>query len=128
MKKHIIVSVVLASLVVVSYGLLFVTGKGSHRARFVLAMNELRQANADLHRHGAFTNRLQGDTVYAYTNRFTIDGTVYQCGLAVESVDLYLRKRGVLAITTNNVVVWVDRELGVVPLGSGPAFIFPPGF
>jgi len=128
MKKRFIVIVVLASLVVGSCVFSFYTGKGSHRVRFVLAMNELRQANADLQKHGAFTNRFQGDTVYPYTNQFTIDGTVYQCGLAVESVDLYLRKRGILAITTNNVVVWVDRERGVMPLSSGPAFTFPPGF
>jgi hypothetical protein len=119
--------VVVASAVVLAYGVLHFTAKGSHRARFVLAMNELRQANAELQKHGAFTNRLQGDTVYPYTNQFMIDGTVHQCGLAVESVDLHLRKRGILAITTNDVFVWVDREHGVMPLGTGPAFTFPPG-
>ncbi len=91
-------------------------------------MNELRQAKAELQKHGVFTNRFQGDTVYPYTNRFMIGATVHQCGLAVESVDLHLRKRGILAITTNDVLVWVDRERGVMPLGTGPAFTFPPGF
>ena len=91
-------------------------------------MNALRQANAEIQNHGTFTNRFQGDTVYPYTNRFMIDATVYQCGLAVESVDLYLKERGILAITTNDVFVWVDRERGVMPLGRGPAFTFPPGF
>lgn len=91
-------------------------------------MNELQEANAELQKYGAFTNQFEGDTVYPYTNRFIIDATVYQCGLAVESVDLYLRNRGILAITTNDVFVWVDKESGVMPLGSGPAFAFPPGF
>ena len=128
MRKLVIATVVLASVVVGSYGVLHLAGRGSHRARFVLAMNELRRANAELQQHGAFTNRSQGDTVYAYTNRFIIDGTVYQCGLAVESVDLHLGKRGILAITTNEVFVWVDRERGAMPLGGGPAFAYPPGF
>lgn len=127
MKARIIVIVVVASLVVVTCGFLFTTGKGTHRARFVLALNALREANAELQKHGAFTNRFQGDTVYPYTNRFTIEGRVYQCGLAVESVDLHLRERGILAITTNDLVVWVDRERGAMPLSSGPAFTFPPG-
>jgi hypothetical protein len=128
MKKRMIVIVVLASLVVVSCGLLYFVGKGSHRARFIIAMNELREANAEFQKYGAFTNQFQGDTVYPYTNRFIVDGTVYQCGFAVESVYLYLRDRGILAITTNGGFVWVDKERGVVPLGSGPAFNFPPGF
>ncbi len=127
MRKLVIGMVVLASAVVLTYGVLHFAGKGSHRARFVLAMSELRQANAELQKHGTFTNRLQGDTVYPYTNRFMIGATVHQCGLAVESVDLHLRKRGILAITTNEVFVWVDREHGVMPLGTGPAFTFPPG-
>jgi hypothetical protein len=128
MKKRMIVIVVLASLVVVPCGFLYFAGKGSHRARFIIAMNELRKANAELQKYGAFINQFQGDTVYPYTNRFIIDATVYQCGLAVESVDLYLRDRGILAITTNGGFVWVDKKRGVIPLGSGPAFTFPPGF
>lgn len=126
-KKGIIAILVLASLVVGSCGFWFIAGKGSHRARFVLAMNELRRANADLQTHGAFTNRFQSDTVYPYTNQFTIDGKVYHCGLAIESVDLHLRDRGILAITTNGGFVWVDKQGGVMPLGNGPAFAFPPG-
>ena len=128
MRKLAITIVVLASVMVVSYGVLHFVGKGTHRARLSIAMNALRQANAELQKHGAFTNQFQGDTVYPYTNQFTIDATVYQCGLAVESVDLYLRHRGLLVITTNDFFLWVDRERGVMPLGSGPAFTFPPGF
>ncbi|HOW65688.1 MAG TPA: hypothetical protein P5186_10735 [Candidatus Paceibacterota bacterium] len=90
-------------------------------------MNELREANAELQNHGVFTHQFQGDTVYPYTNRFIIDGIVYQCEFGVESVDLYLRKRGILAITTNDIFVWVDKERGMMPLGRGPAFEFPPG-
>jgi hypothetical protein len=91
-------------------------------------MNELREANVQLQKYGAFTNQFRYDTVYPYTNRFNIDGTVYQCEFTVESVDLYLRNRGFLTITTNDIFVWVDKKRGVMPLGRGPAFTFPPGF
>ena len=128
MKKLEIVVTVLALLVVVACGFLHFAGKGSHRARFVIAMNELREANTELHKYGAFTNQFQGDTVYPYTNRFIIDGAVYQCGFAVESVDFHLRNRGLLAITTNDVFVWFDKKRGVMSLGNGPEFSFPPGF
>jgi hypothetical protein len=127
MKQSTTVLTVLAVLVAFFGLFLYSAARGSHRARFVIAMNELREANVQLQKHGAFTNQFPYDKVYACTNRFNIDGTAYQCQLAVESVDLYLRDRGLLTITTNDVIVWVDKKRGVMPLGSGSAFRFPPG-
>ena len=128
MKKLVIVAVVFVTLAGLFFGFLHFVARGGHRARFIIAMNELREANMELQKHGAFTNQFQYDTVYPYTNRFNIDGTVYQCEFAVESVDLYFRNRGFLTITTNDMVVWVDKKGGVMPLGRVPAFTFPPGF
>jgi hypothetical protein len=128
MRKPVIAVLGVTAMVTVALGLRHLAEKGSHRARFILAMDELRRANAALHQQGAFTNTIQGDRVYPYTNRFTREATVYQCGLALESVDLYLRERGLLAITTNDVLLWIDRERGVMPLANGPAFAFPPRF
>lgn len=127
MKKSTIVLTVLAVLVAFFGLFLYRAARGSHRARFVIAMNELREANEQLHKHGAFTNQFPYDKVYPCTNRFDIDGTAYECQLAVESVDLYLRDRGLLTITTDGIIVWVDKKRGVMPLGSGSAFRFPPG-
>ena len=128
MKKSSIVLTVLAVLVALVGLFLYSAARGSHRARFVIAMNELREAKGQLQKQGALTTQQFGyDKVYPCTNRFTIDGTAYQCQLAVESVDLYLRGRGLLTITTNDIIVWVDKERGVMPLGSGSAFRFPPG-
>jgi hypothetical protein len=128
MKKSTIVLTVLAVVVALLGLFLFSASKGSHRARFLIAVNKLREASAQLQKHGAFTNQFpHDDKVYPFTNRFSIDGTAYQCQLAVESVDLYLRDRGLLAITTNDTIIWVDKERGAVPLGSGSAFRFPPG-
>jgi hypothetical protein len=128
MKKRAIVAVVLVVLGTLFVGFFYSVARGGHRARFIIAMNELREANAELQKYGIFTNQFRYEPVYPYTNRFDIDGRVYQCGLAVESVDLYLRKRGFLAITTNDVFVWVDKKSGAMPLGRVPAFTFPPWF
>jgi hypothetical protein len=68
----------------------------------------------------------EGDLTEA-TDRFDVGGTVYQCEFAVESADLYVRNRGFLAITTNAVIVWVDRKQDVTPLGRAPTFTLPPG-
>ncbi|MGZ4963254.1 MAG: hypothetical protein ACXWJB_13835 [Limisphaerales bacterium] len=128
MKKSTIVLTVLAVLVALFGLFLYSAARGSHRARFVIAMNELREANVQLQKHGALTNQQFGyDKVFPCKNRFNIDGTAYQCQFAVESVDLYLRDRGLLTIATNDIIVWVDKKRGVMPLGSGSAFRFPPG-
>jgi hypothetical protein len=128
MKKSTLVLTVLAVFVALFGLFLYSAARASHRARFVIAMNELREANVQLQKYGAFTNQFPYDKVYPCTNRFNIDGTACQCELAVESVDLYLRDRGLLTITTNDILVWVDKKRGVMPLGRGSAFTFPPGF
>lgn len=115
-------------LVVLLFGLLYGLARGEHRARFIIAMNELREANLERQKYGAFTNQFRADTVSPYTNRFKVEGTVYQCAFTVESVDLSIRERGFLTITTNDVFVWVDKKRGVMPLGRVPAITFPPGF
>ena len=86
-------------------------------------MNELKEAHFEFQKYGAFTNRLRGVVVYSYTNRFMIDGTNYQCEFAAESEEF--RERGFLTITTNLMLIWVDKKHGMIPLGR--ARPFPPG-
>ena len=52
--------------------------------------------------------------MYPYTNRFTIDGTIYQCEYAAKRAEF--KDRGFLTITTNQIFVWVDRKGGLTPL------------
>jgi len=59
-----------------------------------------------------------------YTNRFTIDCADYQCELAAECERL--TNRGFLAITTNQIFVWVSAK-GCVMALTNPE-IRPPGF
>ena len=124
MKKVIIFGIVLAVLVVLFFGLLFALARSDNRARFINTMNCLLEAHVELQQYGAFTNQFRHETVYPFTNRFTIDGTDYQCEFAVECEDF--ANRGFLTITTNKMFVWVDKKRGVIPLGK-PS-IFPPGF
>lgn len=126
MKKSTIALGVLVIVVALLGFFFYGVARGGHRARFIFAMNELREANVQFQKHGTFTNHSAYDKVYPCTNRFDIAGRIYECQLAVESVDLYLRDRGLLTITTNNIIVWVDKKRGVMLLGHG-SFRFPPG-
>jgi hypothetical protein len=73
---------------------------------------------------GTLTNRFQMLRVHPYTNRFTIDGTDYQCELAAECERL--TNRGFLVITTNQVFVWVGTKGSSLAL-TNPE-VPPPGF
>jgi len=123
MKKIVIVAGSLAVLVALFFGLLYVLAVVDHRARFINNMNLLIEAHAELQEYGAFTNRFQHETVYPFTNRFTIDGKDYQCEFAVECEEF--TNRGFLTITTNKMFVWIDKRRGVIPLVK--PHTLPPG-
>ena len=102
----------------------YAAGRAETRARFINNMNDLLEAHVELQQYGAFTNQFRRETVYPFTNRFTIDGTDYQCEFAVECEDF--TNRGFLTITTNKIFVWIDKRRGVIPLVK--PHTFPPGF
>jgi hypothetical protein len=56
------------------------------------------------------------------TNRYVVGGTNYWCELCGEHEEF--SDRGALAITTNDIFLWVDRKHGVIPLVHNS---FPPG-
>jgi hypothetical protein len=94
------------------------------RARFISAMNDLKEAHFELQKYGAFTNQFRDARVYTFTNRLTIDGTNYQFEFALFSDEF--RERGLLTITTNGILVWIDNKQGFMQLGRQR--FFPPGF
>jgi hypothetical protein len=126
MKALIIFLSVLAFLVAAFLVVAFGEARGDRRSQFVSAVNALGEAHIELHQYGEFTNYSHNMTVYPYTNQVVADGTDYQCELAVEND--WLKDRGVLTITTNEVFVWIDKKRGVIPLGGLRTFTFPPGF
>jgi hypothetical protein len=122
MKKLIIIGVVLVLVV----GFLYSLAHSERRARFIIAMNDLRQAHIELQKYGVFTNQFRYETVYPFTNRLVVDGKRYQCEFAIDCQGV--SNRGLLTIATNEIFVWIDKKRGVMALGKVPAFTFPPGF
>lgn len=87
-------------------------------AKFLIIMNRLDQASADLKRRGTFTNDVpEFCDIYKFTEHYTIRGSDYQCTLAAKSS--VFRGRGFMAIATNDVILWVDKERGAIPM-TGP--------
>jgi hypothetical protein len=84
-------------------------------------MNRLTQASADLKKRGSFTNDIpQFCDISAFTEHYTVRGSDYQCALSAKSP--LFRGRGFMAITTNDVLLWIDRERGATPM-SGPGSV-----
>jgi hypothetical protein len=121
----ILAAIVLA--VVLFFGLLYVLATADNRGKFINTESALIEAHIELQVCGAFTNHFRYEKtyeMYPYTNRFTIDGTSYQCEYAAKRAEF--KDRGFLTITTNQIFVWVDKKRGVIPLVRPR--IFPPGF
>lgn len=87
-------------------------------AKIVIIMNRLTQASTDLKKHGSFTNDIpEFCEIYTFTDHYTVRGSEYQCVLAAKSP--LFRDRGFMAITTSDVLVWIDRQRGATAM-SGP--------
>ena len=87
-------------------------------AKTMIIMTRLRQASADLKKHGTFTKDIpEFCEIQAFSEHYIVGGVEYQCALAAKSP--VFRGRGFMAITTNNVLLWIDRARGITPM-SGP--------
>jgi len=120
MKPAIIILAVLILLgSVVAY---YVSGV-ARGAKIIIIMNRLIQASEDLRKHGVFTNDIPTFCdIRAYTEQQSVGATDYVCALAATSP--LFRGRGFMAITTNDVLLWIDKEHGAVQLSGGEG---PPG-
>jgi len=101
-------------------------GNAYRRVRFIDTMNSLKEAHIEAEQYGAFTNYFKNINIYSYTNSYVIKGTNYQCEFAAERAEF--GNQGFLAITTNQVFVWIDKKRGVIPLIVRKTTPFPPGF
>jgi hypothetical protein len=96
--------------------------RSQRRAMAVNAKSTLLSAYADIKTDGALTNSWSlRYHVRPYTNRYVIDGTVYQCVLAADSWD-YQGADNLLALTTKEAFLYIDPH-GAVPVGH-----LPPGY
>ena len=109
------VIIIVAVLILLGAYYLFGVARG---AKIVIIMNRLTQASADLKKHGSFTNDVpQFCDISTFTEHYAVRGSDYQCALAAKSP--LFRGRGFMAITTNDVLLWIDKERGATPM-SGP--------
>ena len=97
------------------------------RARIYNDRIRLSAAYRDFALSGVVTNYGDGTRIYSYTNVTTIDGSSFPCILAMD--DPFCDGAGVLAITTNQVSIWLDKASGakIIDDSYRPP-LFPPGF
>jgi hypothetical protein len=96
------------------------------RAEFINMTSDLLEAHVEFQHDGSFTNHFRYTDISYCTNQFVVAGTTYQCEFTAERDQF--GNFGVLAITTNQVFVWIDKKRGVLPLFSrGTPVKFPPG-
>ena len=89
--------------------------------------NKLLEAHLELQHDGTFTNHYRDIEIIAVTNAFLVSGTNYQCEFTAANDEF--RDYGMLAITTNQTVIWIDKNQQVFPIYSRDTpFKFPPGF
>jgi hypothetical protein len=89
---------------------------------------DLKMAAKDYAKFGYLTNYGPGSyQVWHSTNLVTIDGTQYQCFIA--TTNRRFQGEGSLAMTTNQVFIWLDNKRSPKIIGRNyQAPLFPPRF
>jgi hypothetical protein len=108
MKKIIIIVLILILL-------MLLVGPAQRSYQFVegaktkMVMKSLIQASDSLQKYGTFTNDSpQFCDIQLCSERYTVGGIEYQCTLAAKSP--FFRGRGFYAMTTNDIVIWIDKK------------------
>ena len=87
-------------------------------AKIIIVMSKLNQAADELRKSGTFTNDVPNlCEIYRFTNAITLGQTQQQCVLAAKSPSF--EEGGFMAITTNDTLVWIDRD-GKAKAFNGP--------
>jgi hypothetical protein len=102
-------------------------GGSLRRAGIMEGRGILKQALKDYTERGYVTNYHSSYRVALATNVVTIDGTQYQCFAAVRGGKFY--DEGALAMTTNQIFIWLDatRTPKIIGPGYSPQ-LFPGRF
>ena len=125
MKKWLFIGLVFA--VVVLIALLHGLAASERRATFIHVANNLLEAHLELQHDGVFTNHFRDTDITAVSNTVVVLGTNYQCEFTAANNEL--RDYGRLAITTNQMVIWIDRnqQISIIYSRDIP-FKYPPSF
>lgn len=121
-----IIIAVLAVLSLLAVGGFFLKRKLSgmaQGARIIIVMQRLGQAATELRERGTFTNDVpQLCEIYRFTNDIMLAHAQHRCVLAARSP--MFAERGFMAITTNDTLVWIDRDGKATPF-NGPDAVTP---
>jgi hypothetical protein len=115
-KQRLLFASVLAVCAISTACLILIPGqiRAKHFAALVLTSDSLRVALSGLQQNGKFTNIESGIChVYGITNRYSVSGIFYECALAADAWD-YRDRSNLLAITTNGVVLFIDKHGAVL--------------
>ena len=106
----------------------YLYGVSLRNAGMINGRSHLMIAHKDYLEHGYVTNYgVSSYQVWLSTNVATIGGTQYQCFITVRDSKFY--DEGTLAMTTNQVFIWLDAKRP--PKSSDASYrapIFPPRF
>lgn len=118
MKPVMIIGVILTLLALLGFGGAYYVRGIARSAKTIIVMNRLMQASAELKKNGTFTNDVpEFCQIYPHTNQYTVRGKEYYCVLAAKSP--LFQKSGFMAVTTNDVLLWIDPVQGATPM-TGP--------
>jgi hypothetical protein len=96
--------------------------RSQRRAVVLNAKGALLSSYVDFQKGEALTNSWNVRYhAHSYTNRYVIDGAVYQCVMAVDSWD-YQGLSNLLALTTDKKLLYIDQR------GAAPVSHLPPGY
>ena len=127
-KSVLVVSTVFLLLFIFLFYVSYGYGLSLRKAAIISEHNTLKEALIDLQKNGRLTfDYGRHVRVFIFTNNVTVNGASYQCAVAVES-DRF-NGEGILAATTNEVLVWLDkkRDPKIIGANYNPP-LFPPGF
>ena len=86
----------------------YMQSRGQWCAGILYSRMELKRALGDLRDHGSLQKRGNSTEPFIYTNILAIGGSNYSCVVAYDDKKFY--GKGFLAVTTNEVFIFVHRE------------------
>ena len=126
-KTVIITAIVLAAIFAFLIFFSLSYGQSLRRSSVMLGRSFLKQAQQQL----VQTGRVEPNgswRPFVFTNQVTVDGVAYQCSVATALAPF--DDEGVLAMTTNETFIWVDkrRPPKIVPTSGYRPHFFPESF
>lgn len=117
MKITIIVAIVLILVAVAGLYVKRQLSGMAEGAKIIIVMSKLNQAADQLRKSGSFTNDVPNlCEIYRFTNSITIGQSQQQCVLAAKSS--VFQEGGIMAITTNDTLVWIDKDGKATPFND----------